>query len=201
MMLLPTRRCRRTVVSLLHFLLLITPFIVESIPLDLPTTLDLFSVSYVDPNSGNPVAFDLWAQLSRSERIATLEAGIVTLKKWIHLAPRDDTTDTDNNSASQEERIAKLEAELAALKKGESLDADNEAMWVAGNDYQCGLEAPSQETWEKYDVTAWLGEQLKNNKGHFYNNLVKKYAPDVAPSLANCDGEQLCSVSTIIVLI
>jgi len=78
----------------------------------------------------------------------------------IHLAPRDDITDTDNNSASQEERIAKLEAELAALNKGESLEADNEAIWVAGNDYQCGLEP--QETWERHDVAAWLGEQFKN---------------------------------------
>ncbi|EON65322.1 hypothetical protein W97_04560 [Coniosporium apollinis CBS 100218] len=57
-----------------------------------------------------------------------------------HLVPRGITTAADGSSASQEERIAKLEAELAALKKGESLDTDNETIWVTGNDYQCGLE-------------------------------------------------------------
>ncbi|KAJ9644638.1 hypothetical protein H2199_003601 [Coniosporium tulheliwenetii] len=192
-------------------LLVLIPLIVDSFPVDQRTTpglvsvsyvdpLDLVSVSHVDPFDGIPVPVDLWVKLTRNERIAELEAEIVTQKYRIHLAPRGNTTATDNSSASQEERIAKLEAELAALKRGESLDADNKAIWVAGDDYQCGLEAPSPETWEKYNVTAWLEEQLKDNKGHFYNNLVKKYAPDAALSLANCDGKQTCSIGSCQVL-
>lgn len=78
-----------------------------------------------------------------------------------YVDPLDDIPVADDSSASQEERITKLEAELAALKKGESLDADNKAIWVAGDDYQCGLEAPSSGSWEKYNVTAWLEEQLR----------------------------------------
>lgn len=77
---MPTLLHRRTMASLLHFLLLITPFIVESIPVNLPTALDLFSVSYVDPLDGISVTLDIWVKLTRSERIAKLEAEIATLK-------------------------------------------------------------------------------------------------------------------------